>query len=660
MTAIQAFLKVLRLFSQSNFLSSLLRVLWSFVARYATTIWTKSTTKSWGNHLAVTPSVMLQGTAITSASEAPSDLHSSSPNRLGVSTSSRDLGIEPCRPTLTSHDVRLSHSHTYCLTATSGNTNGSHITLAEDTVDFPGQGLSTASEAFRTIVPEGFGRYAREDIVLMQRTSYEIPLMTMRFDDGRLPPGWKEFLHPEGARYFMYEPKRLYTDANIYDSTILSHMSSFIWEYDQYIHRHNVHLSPHVNVVFDLSIDSEEEVRCKYYLVDHSTRMVFWLDTFELNESTLYAWSEVKGVTEVAHIRHVIEAQYHCDLFPNSFSLSLSHVDELRDILVHSMGDVLTSLSSTVYYTIDELRHMLVVVNNIRKNVESTTCVSPYSRLMSAFAGQRFCHFHGQPAARLDRHRSVHYPASYNAPRTFMHILSPLMLNSPNTHYHTLGKLWVDGILHASSWNEFISDMTIEWQQSILLGTVLLNANVAFLAIQSVDEGTANPDRSPAQIASYLSIVASIGSVIIGLIMTRRNKGDLKQASALLLHSFPKNKQGLEALAILYSLPNALLMWGVILFLVAFSIACLFDSSITVRLLVCGAWLVITLALVYCIFILAILDGHTNPWSKLIDTARAAVKFCKQSLVAFGTRNAERTHRPSRLLARDRRANASV
>ncbi|KAK7017521.1 hypothetical protein VNI00_018600 [Paramarasmius palmivorus] len=255
---------------------------------------------------------MLPGTATTSASEAPSHLHSSSlngiGNRLGASTSSPDFETESCRPVLTSRN--LSHSHTYSLAATSGNTNGSHTTLAEDTVDLLGQGLSTASKAFRTIVPEGFGRYAREDIVLMQRTSYEIPLMTMRFDNERLPPGWKEFLHPEGARYFMYEPKRLYTDANIYDDSILSHMNSLIGQYDQYIHRHNIHLSSHVNVVFDLSIDSEEEVRCKYYLVDHSTRMIFWLDTFELNESTLYAWSEVKGVTEVAHIRHVIEAQY--------------------------------------------------------------------------------------------------------------------------------------------------------------------------------------------------------------------------------------------------------------------------------------------------------------------------------------------------------------
>ena len=54
----------------------------------------------------------------------------------------------------------------------------------------------------------------------------------------------------------------------------------------------------------------------------------------------------------------------------------------------------------------------------------------------------------------------------------------------------------------------------------------MLNANVAFLAIQSVDQISENnnPDRSPAQIASYLSIIASIGSIILGLLLIRQNR----------------------------------------------------------------------------------------------------------------------------------------
>lgn len=50
----------------------------------------------------------------------------------------------------------------------------------------------------------------------------------------------------------------------------------------------------------------------------------------------------------------------------------------------------------------------------------------------------------------------------------------------------------------------------------------MLNVNVAFLAIQSVDVNN-GPYHSPAQISSYLSIVANIGSITVGLLLVRQN-----------------------------------------------------------------------------------------------------------------------------------------
>jgi hypothetical protein len=51
----------------------------------------------------------------------------------------------------------------------------------------------------------------------------------------------------------------------------------------------------------------------------------------------------------------------------------------------------------------------------------------------------------------------------------------------------------------------------------------MLNANLAFLAIQSVDVNR-NPYRSPAQISSYLSVTANIGSIVLGLLLMRHNR----------------------------------------------------------------------------------------------------------------------------------------
>ena len=50
----------------------------------------------------------------------------------------------------------------------------------------------------------------------------------------------------------------------------------------------------------------------------------------------------------------------------------------------------------------------------------------------------------------------------------------------------------------------------------------MLTSNVGYLAIQSVDIDM-NAARSAGQIASYLSVVANIGSIVLGLLLTLQN-----------------------------------------------------------------------------------------------------------------------------------------
>ena len=59
--------------------------------------------------------------------------------------------------------------------------------------------------------------------------------------------------------------------------------------------------------------------------------------------------------------------------------------------------------------------------------------------------------------------------------------------------------------------------------------TVLLNANVAFLAIPSVDNGNGNV--TAAQISSYLSIVTSVGSILLGLLLIRQHRVKSKETA---------------------------------------------------------------------------------------------------------------------------------
>jgi hypothetical protein len=108
--------------------------------------------------------------------------------------------------------------------------------------------------------------------------------------------------------------------------------------------------------------------------------------------------------------------------------------------------------------------------------------------------------------------------------------------------------------------------------------TVLLSANVGFLATNTVDKG----GRSAIQIASYVSLVTSLGSIALGLVVVSRDlaaKRDTPSETvsdscyiitmslravgqAEFLSRFHDRKYGLEKLVIICSLPKALLMWG--------------------------------------------------------------------------------------------------
>lgn len=81
--------------------------------------------------------------------------------------------------------------------------------------------------------------------------------------------------------------------------------------------------------------------------------------------------------------------------------------------------------------------------------------------IMTPFlARQHFINFHGQPAARLDRDRSVHHPSDKVHKRPWlMRCMSPALFSAPDLYYRQLTKLYVDGLVHESSWADFVMKM---------------------------------------------------------------------------------------------------------------------------------------------------------------------------------------------------------
>lgn len=87
----------------------------------------------------------------------------------------------------------------------------------------------------------------------------------------------------------------------------------------------------------------------------------------------------------------------------------------------------------------------------------------------------QFINLYGQKGARLDQDRSVHGMDVYA--RTFvLRVLSPAMFYTPEGLIQSLEKIWVDRIIHASHWLEFIRKLYGEWQ--VLVVIVLCHCSV--------------------------------------------------------------------------------------------------------------------------------------------------------------------------------------
>ncbi|KAH8987920.1 hypothetical protein EDB92DRAFT_1817831 [Lactarius akahatsu] len=123
------------------------------------------------------------------------------------------------------------------------------------------------------------------------------------------------------------------------------------------------------------------------------------------------------------------------------------------------------------------------------------------------------------------------------------HTASIILFLAPEGHLRELKDVWVDEVIIQENWTNLISGILKEWKQLILLktfnitrmvpqSTVMLSVNVRFLAVPGVVISNLNnvtsPSQvviftSPAQVASCMSIVASAGSIVIGLLLVHRN-----------------------------------------------------------------------------------------------------------------------------------------
>ncbi|KAI9455803.1 hypothetical protein BJY52DRAFT_1278919 [Lactarius psammicola] len=148
----------------------------------------------------------------------------------------------------------------------------------------------------------------------------------------------------------------------------------------------------------------------------------------------------------------------------------------------------------------------------------------------------------------------------------------------------------------------------------------MLSVNVGFLAVPGVlpsINNTTNPATTPTtpnQISNYLSLIASVGSIVIGLLLVRHHRTKKEEdpdGAARYLYQNDHRFFGLQPMAIVFSLPWALLMWAMILFSIELLILCFRNTNLQLRLPIGIGSTFVAVPITWCIW---------NSWKAKFDT----------------------------------------
>ncbi|KAF9235394.1 hypothetical protein BU15DRAFT_64913 [Melanogaster broomeanus] len=393
---------------------------------------------------------------------------------------------------------------------------------------------------------------------------------------------------PPGEKEFLCHTQRIFTDADIREPEIEQKIASYAEKLRLWA-RHHLVDSDSMDIELALELYNDQNSKtdsCRYYYVDHQKRVLFWAHGCKIPTEN------VKGVKDLSHVKYAVEAEYW-------------YVHPVR-----SLGGQKDFRPDSVWVT---------------------------ARLMRQFAKVKFVNWCGQPTARLDADQSIYATtSSHQRVSLLLRMLNPFLFRSPEAHLRTIRRMWVDEMVVRPRWKNFIDLLNKEWNQFTIFATVILAVDVSFLAIPgvlntplqstaaSIVTNSTSPSQStsgtslsqsPAAIGIFLSTLCAVGSLLVSVILSGQvnnqsrdsAKGVVSNIFCVPLWSWPdkaKYKADFmtkmtnsmlkrDSLAILHSLPFALLLWGMVFFSLALSYIIFHDNNLVTLLTVGPGWVLI-------------------------------------------------------------------
>ncbi|KAG1764717.1 hypothetical protein EDD22DRAFT_801268 [Suillus occidentalis] len=412
---------------------------------------------------------------------------------------------------------------------------------------------------------------------------------------------WLQLTHPEGACFFFNPLQRVFTDQNILENNLALEILAAAEQANQMAAE-----SGKVCVTMELAIEKLSEGVFGYYFVDHDARIIFWPEIVKSWELMLY----VRGVVDKSHMRYALEAQYwkHCALFPNMRALPGQAVNCLQDFISYAYSDLIMSQTSVFCFDLDELSNMLSVIDRVKDNIEKVNeySVCIVARYMDIFLRVKFINFCGQPGARLDSNQRLYDSYGENKSKPILiRILNVALFNSPRIYSESIEGVLVDDSLVIPMWKNFIDQITSKWNSVLLFSTVMLGVDISFLAVPGVDDPSIQIKPATTTVI-YLSTLCAMGSLVISLVLLGRisdNKWSPTGSAYKLIISMSRSLFGVEGLAIMLSLPFALLVWGMMFFVIGLSIFIFHTTDIVELAVVIPIWAAVLLLMMWPVLV---------------------------------------------------------
>ncbi|KZV64317.1 hypothetical protein PENSPDRAFT_690898 [Peniophora sp. CONT] len=414
---------------------------------------------------------------------------------------------------------------------------------------------------------------------------------------------WIQMVHPDGTLYFYSPSSRAYTEVYLHDIDMLQHVNNLVNYLDITIGELDVKLPA-----------PEEQLKWSYYMVDHKARSLFWLREYDIDRAIF----DELGFSSPDHAKLRLESWYwlHRALYPRQTNLPPFPVDareRLTGMLTFCAADA--RLKPNMYTAPLTVEDMIQLVEHLKLMEDDSKNVSVYFHVVAAKTLHCMIKwtcdsFHGQPFVRRHRGSPIRLPPK---PTWLLTTLAAILFYAPLSQLQDINAVFADGVfVNTPEWNKHIAKLLAEWEDFVLYATVILTVNVSFLAVPNVmlspggQTGGAYNPTSAAAIISYTSMLASVGSIIIGLLLVRQHRGEqhadsFRSLRAKFLRARSSVHFGFEPLAIIYSLPYALLMWSVAAFLAAFTVFTMSNTGVPTRATVSLVLLVLAFLVIWCI-----------------------------------------------------------